>query len=139
MKTREYLVPAILKEIDLNYQYLNTQEIDSIYFGGGTPSLLTINEIDLILQKINTYFNFNPEIEITLEANPDDINIKYLRELKRIGVNRFSMGVQSFNDAELKILNRIHDSQKAEYAIKLIQDNQFENMNIDLIFGIPNS
>ncbi len=139
MKTRNDLVPALLREIDLNHQYLKTHTLDSIYFGGGTPSILTINEIDLLLQKINTYFNFSHEIEITIEANPDDINLKYLRELKNIGINRFSMGVQSFIDAELKILNRIHDSQKAEYAIKLIQDNQFDNMNIDLIFGIPNS
>ncbi len=139
MKTKNDLIYAIAKEIDLNHTYLTTDSIDSIYFGGGTPSLLSIAELEIILNKLSRYFIFKSDIEITLEANPDDITKSYLKDLKKVGISRFSMGVQSFIDEELVILNRYHDSQKAEYAIKLIQDNQFENMNIDLIFGIPNS
>jgi len=139
MKTKDELVKAILKEIDLNHRYLEKQEIDSLYFGGGTPSVLSANEIGAIIDRINKYFHFNSNIEITLEANPDDINIKYLKELKDIGINRFSMGVQSFFDDELTILNRSHNASKAQDSIKMIQDTGFENMNIDLIFGIPNS
>ncbi len=139
MKTKNELIQAILLEIDLNHSYLKTETIDTIYFGGGTPSLLTIAELERIINKLHKYYKFSEEIEITLEANPDDIDVTYLKSLKKTGVNRFSMGVQSFIDDELRVLNRYHNAQKAEYSIKLIQDNQFDNMNIDLIFGIPNS
>lgn len=139
MKTKNALVEAILKEIELNHNYLSNKKIDSIYFGGGTPSVLSSVEIALIIERLNQYFIFNSNIEITLEANPDDINKKYLNELKNIGINRFSMGVQSFFDDELIILNRSHNATKAQDSIKMIQDAGFDNMNIDLIFGIPNS
>jgi len=139
MKTKDDLVNAILKEIDLNHNYLSERNIDSIYFGGGTPSVLSSKEIGYIIDKIKKYFSFNKHIEITLEANPDDINVLYLKELKSIGINRFSMGVQSFLDEELIILNRNHNSKKALESIKMIQDAGFDEMNIDLIFGIPNS
>lgn len=138
-KTRDALVDAILKEIDLNNSYLKSRTINSIYFGGGTPSVLDVVEIGSIIDRIKKYYNFDKNIEITLEANPDDIDKEYLTEIKKIGINRFSMGVQSFVDEELSILNRYHNACKAEKSIKEIQDAGFENMNIDLIFGIPGS
>lgn len=139
LKTKDEFVNAILKEIDLNHNYIQQKDLDSIYFGGGTPSVLSVEEIDLILNKINKYFSLKPDIEITLEANPDDINKKYLADLKNLGINRFSMGVQSFHDKELKILNRTHDSRKAIESLELIKETGFNNTNIDLIFGIPGS
>lgn len=139
MKTKDELVNALLMEIDLNNSYLDSSDIDSIYFGGGTPSVLDVKDIGRIIEKLNQYFVFNKNIEITLEANPDDISSDYLSKIKKVGVNRFSMGVQSFLNDELVLLNRYHDEVKAEESIKLIQDFGFENMNIDLIFGIPGS
>ena len=139
MKTKEELVKALLLEIDLNNSYLESREIDSIYFGGGTPSVLGVEDIGKIIDRLNKYFVFNKKIEITIEANPDDINSTYLSKIKNVSVNRFSMGVQSFLNDELILLNRYHDEVKAEESIKLIQDTGFDNMNIDLIFGIPGS
>ncbi len=139
MKTKDGLIKAILKEIELNRHYLKNKIIDSVYIGGGTPSLLSAMEIDRILNKINKYFIYNKNIEITLEANPDDVNNKYLLELKSAGINRFSMGVQSFHNNELILLNRSHDSYKAVQSLTLIKEAGFENTNIDLIFGIPGS
>ncbi len=139
LKTKDDFINTILKEIDLNHNYLQQKDLDSIYFGGGTPSVLSAKEIDLILNKINKYFNLKPDIEITLEANPDDVNKEFLSDLKKSGINRFSMGVQSFHNKELKILNRSHNSGKAIESLNMIKEAGFENTNIDLIFGIPGS
>ncbi len=139
LKTKDDFVKAILKEIEINHNYLKHKNLDSIYFGGGTPSILSSKEIDLILTKINKYFGFNRDIEITLEANPDDVDRQYLADLKNAGINRFSLGVQSFHDKELKILNRSHNASKAIESILLIKEVGFDNTNIDLIFGIPES
>ncbi len=133
------IVEAILKEIDMHNNFLKTDKIQSVYFGGGTPSLLETSEVERILTKIGDYYDFEDDIEITLEANPDDINTNYLKKLQAIGVNRFSLGVQSFIDKELKLLGRNHSAEDAIKSIKLIQDSGFYNFNIDLIFGIPDS
>ena len=139
LKTKDQFLEAILKEIEINHQYLKQNSLDSIYFGGGTPSVLSSQEIDLIINKLNKYFNFKSNIEITLEANPDDINKTYLQEVKNTGINRFSMGVQSFHDKELNLLNRSHNAKKAIESLNLIKEKGFESTNIDLIFGIPGS
>lgn len=137
-KYRSVFVASLLKEIQRQKNYLNDKTIHTIYFGGGTPSMLTVEEINQILGKINTLFTVSSEVEITLEANPDDLNESKLKALKyETPVNRLSMGVQSFFDDDLTYLNRIHDGSQARDAIELALKNQFDNMTIDLIYGIP--
>jgi oxygen-independent coproporphyrinogen-3 oxidase len=134
------LVKAIVKEIELSKDYLNGETIETIYFGGGTPSLLEVDEIKLILDAIN---HNHPNIqlqEMTLEANPDDLTnekIAALAALKSFGLNRLSVGVQSFHDADLVYMNRAHSAHEASDAIKKIQDAGFEDITIDLIYGTP--
>jgi oxygen-independent coproporphyrinogen-3 oxidase len=137
LKQKDRLINAIVREIDLRKDYLSDHNIETIYFGGGTPSVLNVNEIAKILNQIYRYFSINPDAEITLEANPDDLNTTYLKNLKKLGVNRLSIGVQSFFDEDLRWMNRRHNAQEAENSIKISQDCGFQNLNIDLIYGIP--
>ena len=130
-------VAALCKEIELATDYLDGEAINTIYFGGGTPSQLTIEDLKLILNTISDRFTINENPEITLEANPDDLNEEYLSSLLAIGFNRLSMGVQSFNDEHLKSLNRRHSSQKAIDAVRMSQQAGFKNISIDLIYGLP--
>lgn len=131
------VVEAICKEIEMQATYLSDTQLQTIYFGGGTPSLLNINELYDIFDTIKKYYTFSEDIEITLEANPDDITKDRLAILQRFGFNRLSIGIQSFNDQHLKKLNRIHNSIQAEECVKLAQDMGFENITIDLIYAIP--
>ena len=134
------LVRAIVKEIELSKDYLDGEVIETIYFGGGTPSLLDVDEIRSILEAI---YQFHPKInlqELTLEANPDDLTnekISELISLRSLGLDRLSIGVQSFYDADLIYMNRGHSAQEASSAIKRAQDAGFDNMTIDLIYGTP--
>lgn len=128
---------AIAKEIVLRKDYLQTNELQTIYFGGGTPSLLDASELSLLLETINTHFQVDPGAEITLEANPDDLNKKKLAQLSAAGINRLSIGIQSFHEPHLKFLNRIHDSFEAGNCVKLAQDAGINNISIDLIYAIP--
>ncbi|MDZ7742904.1 MAG: radical SAM family heme chaperone HemW [Bacteroidota bacterium] len=137
LKHREAFLEVLLKEIELQKDYLEGQEIRTVYFGGGTPSLLSSGEIQKIFDRLNRFFRIHPEAEITLEANPDDLDKNKLQEIKHLPVNRFSMGVQSFFDEDLHYLNRVHDAGQAERSIKLAQDTGFSNITIDLIYGIP--
>ncbi|HBF88320.1 MAG TPA: coproporphyrinogen III oxidase [Bacteroidales bacterium] len=132
-------VDAICSEIVQRKEYLQHESIESIYFGGGTPSLLSFFHIDKILETIRQTFLLGDICEITLEANPDDITKKYIERLIHTKVNRISLGIQSYNDKELIFLNRRHDSKKAIEAVELLQANGFKNISIDLIYGIPNS
>lgn len=134
---KDAIVASIIKEIELQQHYLDLKQIDTIYFGGGTPSVLSVQEIDSILQKINRLFIINGDAEVTLEANPDDLTTSYLEDLRRLGINRLSVGVQSFFDEDLKWMNRRHSGNEAENAIKMCQDNGFTNLNLDLIYGLP--
>jgi oxygen-independent coproporphyrinogen-3 oxidase len=137
-KYRESFVGALLKEIVLRKDYLGGEKINTIYFGGGTPSMLKINEINLITNKLNQVFEINPEAEITLEANPDDVNEDKLKALKNETiVNRLSIGVQSFFTDNLIYLNRVHNGNQARNSIELALKTGFQNMTIDLIYGIP--
>jgi len=129
------VVDAICKEIELKKLYLPDRDLSSIYFGGGTPSLLTVQELEQIFTAIDKNFSRKQDIEITLEANPDDINTKLLDNLKHCGINRLSIGLQSFNDEELKWMNRAHNAKESEACVKMAQDNGFENITIDLIYG----
>lgn len=122
---------SLLKEIDTNY---NGESLKTLYFGGGTPSLIEIEHLKKIINK----FNFEPDCEITLELNPDDANSDYLKSLREIGVNRLSMGSQSFDDKILNLIGRRHNSEQIINAVKLAQDAGFDNVSLDLIYGLPN-
>ena len=113
--------------------------INTIYFGGGTPSSLSIKEIDELLHLINTHYPVAPNAEITLEANPDTLSLEYLEGLHQVGVNRLSIGIQSFFDNDLKYLSRRHDSQHAQQCIEWAKQAGFSNISIDLIYGLPTS
>lgn len=128
---------ALLKEIDVQKEFLRGHTVETVYFGGGTPSLLEEKEIELIMNSILKHFSLDSNPEITLEANPDDINQGKLSALKSQGINRLSIGVQSFHDADLQWMNRAHSASQAEDSIKQSQDAGFTNLTIDLIFGTP--
>ncbi len=110
--------------------------MQSIYFGGGTPSTLKIEHIESVLNAVYSNFTVDKNAEITFESNPVSLKIDYLKGLKSLGINRLSIGVQSFMDSKLKILGRLHDSQKAFKAVKNAQDTGFKNISIDLIYGL---
>lgn len=131
------MLAAIKKEIFIRKDELQNKELASLYFGGGTPSILTPNEISSLINEVLKYFSFQNDIEITLEANPDDLEKKFLQGLKNTGINRLSIGTQSFFDEDLKLMNRAHNASEAESSIKRAQDFGFENISIDLIYGSP--
>ncbi len=140
MATTKHLdtfVEKLLFEIESQKTYLLNEPVSTIYFGGGTPSLLNTNTVQIIIEKIKQHFNVQPNVEITLEANPDDLKMNYLVALKETEVNRLSLGVQSFHDADLHYLNRVHAAEQAEKSILLAQNAGFTNLTIDLIYGIP--
>jgi oxygen-independent coproporphyrinogen III oxidase len=132
----EDLQKALLKEIRLRRDEIPDQ-ISSIYFGGGTPSLLSDKQLSEILETIHSNFNVQPDAEITLEANPDDLNINYLKEIKNIGINRLSIGIQSFRERDLQFMNRAHSANEAANCTLLAADAGFKNMSVDLIYAIP--
>ena len=137
LKYKNEMLASIHKEIELQKRYLNNQKIETIYFGGGTPSLLSADEISLLIAKIQTTFEVVNHPEITLEANPDDLGVEKLKDLRNTEINRLSIGVQSFFDEDLKWMNRAHYANEAESAIKRAQDFGLENITIDLIYGYP--
>jgi oxygen-independent coproporphyrinogen-3 oxidase len=130
-------IDAMLREISSRREYLGEETVSTIYLGGGTPSLLSIKELDTLLTNVKNQYSVENDCEITIELNPDDINPDYLSGLKGLNINRVSVGVQSWRDADLKLLNRRHDSAQAEKALKEIFKAGFENVTIDLIYGIP--
>lgn len=131
------MVAAILKELELQKDFLNGATIETIYFGGGTPSLLSQVELTIILKKINELHPVAKDAEITLEANPDDLTKEKLKALKDTPVNRLSIGVQSFFEVDLKFMNRAHDAAEARACIENALATGFENLTIDLIYGTP--
>lgn len=135
LKNKDALIKAILLEIKLRKNYLQDSTIETIYFGGGTPSVLSEKDIFSLLEIIYKQYDVSSCAEITLECNPDDLNDEKLKELKRLEVNRLSIGLQSFNDEELKWMNRVHTAQDSESSVKRAQDKGFENITIDLIYG----
>lgn len=137
LSTKSDLIAAIGKEIELQKNYLDGEPIETIYFGGGTPSILNAEELSFLLTAIRETFAIIDHPEITLEANPDDLTEDKLKELKFAGINRLSIGIQSFNDKILKYFNRAHDAQMATSAVQLAQKVGIDNLSIDLIFGAP--
>ena len=136
LKQKNEFVEALLKEIQLQKNYLPSEPVNTIYFGGGTPSLLTNEELSTILDALRRQFQVAANAEITLEANPDDISEQKLQEWKQVGVNRLSIGVQSFFEEDLRWMNRAHTAQQAIDNLKLARQ-YFDNMTMDLIYGGP--
>lgn len=136
LKLKNEFVDALLKEIKLQSTYLPSEPVNTIYFGGGTPSLLSIDELTGILQTLRQTFTVAADAEVTLEANPDDIVEEKLKDWKQVGINRLSIGVQSFFEEDLRWMNRAHSAQQAIDNLKLARQ-YFDNITIDLIYGTP--
>ncbi len=136
-RIREELVHAMAEEISIRKKYLGAEPVNTIYFGGGTPSLLDKNEIVLLIGSINRNHGVNADAEITLEANPDDLTPQKLQDLRASGINRISIGIQSFDDSILTYLNRAHSSQMAIQSLRDARAAGFGNISLDLIYAIP--
>ena len=132
-------ISALLIEIELQRNYFDGEKIETIYFGGGTPSVLSNDSLKIIIEKLQQTFEITSDAEITIETNPNDLDLKKIKEFKQTDINRISIGIQSFFDDDLKYLNRIHSASQAEASVKRSQDAGFENISIDLIYGIPTS
>lgn len=130
-------VKFLLKEIELYSDYHHLEEIQTIYFGGGTPSLLHPSQISEIMYGIQKLFKVNQQAEITLEVNPGTVDLQKLKEYKNSGINRLSIGVQSFNDDDLKYLSRVHSVADGIRCISDAKESGFENIGIDLIYSLP--
>lgn len=137
LKDKDNYVNSILKEIELQKDYLGTLKINTVYFGGGTPSLLSATEINNIIEKINSVFNLSEYPEITLEINPDDINEDKIKELKDTALNRLSVGIQSFFEDDLKYLKRRHSGIQAKNVLISLLNSGYSNLSADIIYGIP--
>jgi len=144
---KDKMIHAILKEISMHASGNNeamasmilekSESITSVYFGGGTPSILNQSELQSIFFQLHKFYNIHPDAEVTLEANPDDINQENLAQWRVAGINRLSIGIQSFFDRDLKWMNRSHSAAQAKEAITLARKAGFTNFSADLIFGIP--
>lgn len=127
---------AIIKEAELRRNYLQNETVETVYIGGGTPSVMKTREIGNILESLSGMFRIEESSEITIELNPDDVDEDYLKELKKTGVNRISLGIQSWNNDDLRLMNRRHDAAGAQKALTACLKN-FTNVSADLIYGVP--
>ena len=137
MKFKEPYVSAVIREMQLRQEYIGGEPLDTIYFGGGTPSQLQQADFERIFKAIDCLFNISSCKEITLEVNPDDMTPEYVASLRNLPFNRVSMGVQSFKEKDLHFLNRRHDREQALRAVELCKENGIPNISIDLIYGLP--
>ena len=137
LKCKREFLETLRQEMVLRKDYLQGAPISTIYFGGGTPSILSVEELGTILQKIQTLFAVDSDAEITLEANPDTLSLESLQGLRSIGVNRLSIGIQSFFDEDLRYLSRRHDSRHARECLLWAKEAGFDNVSVDLIYGLP--
>lgn len=135
LNTKNLLVNSIVNELKNRHNYLKNNSLESIYFGGGTPSLLNKGEFEAIFEALISFFVFDKSTEITIEANPDDVSVENLKLWKKLGINRLSIGLQSFNDEELIWMNRAHSAEQSVKSVLLAQDFGFDNITIDLIYG----
>mgnify|MGYP001269927793 FL=1 len=135
LKHQEAVLESMFSELEMRSSFLSSP-IESIYFGGGSPSLLNSKWIEKWLELISMYFELQPKVEITLEVNPDDATKSYLNSIRQAGVNRISLGIQTFDAVALKLMNRIHTVKQSKTALE-ITANMFSNYSIDLIYGIP--
>jgi len=132
------MIGMIMEELKMRSDDLQNDSISSVYFGGGTPSLLTYDELTTILNVVHDNYRITNDVEITLEANPDDVTPKRVSEWKDAGITRFSLGVQSFRNEDLEWMNRAHNASEAVHSIELIKNGGFDNFSVDLIYGSPN-
>lgn len=132
------MVAAILQEVGFRKDYLQGEIIETIYFGGGTPSLLSADEIEKLLAGIKKHFTLSASAEITLEANPDDLDFTTLTALKNVGINRLSIGIQSFHSHHLQFLHRVHNAEQAKVCVEEARKAGFANISIDLIYALTN-
>jgi oxygen-independent coproporphyrinogen III oxidase len=137
LKDNSAFIDAVLKEASSREDYLGNERVSTIYFGGGTPSVFSIEEIGIILNHLRKHFNVDHDCETTIELNPDDVNPGYLESLKQYDVNRISLGIQSWRDSDLKMMNRRHDSAQAVSALNDTLNAGFRNVTVDLIYGLP--
>jgi oxygen-independent coproporphyrinogen III oxidase len=135
-KSVEIYLKALELEIDYRKDAID-EKIQTIYFGGGTPSILSAKQLEAILVKIYTFYSVSPDCELSFEANPDDLSLNYLRDIYSVGINRLSIGVQTFDNSLLKFLNRRHNMQTSITAVDNAHKAGFRNISIDLIYGIP--
>lgn len=136
---KQDFLQALYTEIALRSNYLAGQDVETIYFGGGTPSQLEVAELNEIIQRIKENYTIAKSTEITVESNPDNLTTDYLTSLFQIGVNRLSIGIQSFKNEDLQLMNRAHNSAEAQHCVGNARAVGFENISIDLIYGLPNS
>ncbi|ULC60098.1 radical SAM family heme chaperone HemW [Flaviramulus sp. BrNp1-15] len=136
LKKKDKLIQALVKELELRKEELGDETVETIYFGGGTPSLLTNQELELLIDSVYKYFKVSENPEITLEANPDDLSENRIIELSKSPINRLSIGVQSFFQRDLKLMNRAHNAKEAKTCLS-VATRYFDNISIDLIYGIP--
>ena len=137
LKYQDEMLQAFKKEIELRTEEW-PEELESIYFGGGSPSLLSPKSVEQLINLVIKKINLHHGIEITIEVNPDDVTFEYLEALSSIGINRLSIGIQSFLDRELKLMNRIHNADQAFKTIEWTAQ-LFQNFSVDLIYGTPSS
>lgn len=131
------LLEAIVREAEERRNYLAGGNVSTLYIGGGTPSVLTVAQLTRLVRDISAFFEFSEEPEITVELNPDDVTEEYATLLRGSGINRVSLGIQSWNDSDLVLLNRRHDSNQSRRALENILKAGFENVSVDLIYGLP--
>lgn len=134
---KDQMVKALRNELILRRAYLGNQLVETIYFGGGTPSVLSADELGMLIHEVTEHYQVSSSAEITLEANPDDLNPQKVKELRQTPVNRFSIGIQSFFEEDLKWMNRAHTASEGLSSVKRVQDAGFENITADLIYGYP--
>lgn len=139
LQNRGKLIAAMNQELLVRRSFLKNEQVKTIYFGGGTPSVLELEWIEGLLNTMRNTYQIEDTAEITLECNPDDLTAEKLKGYRDIGINRLSIGIQSFDDKVLEFMNRAHSAQQASNAVKMAQDAGFDNLTIDLIYGVPNS
>lgn len=137
LDTKPSLIEAMIQELILKKKYLN-EPIRTLYFGGGTPSILDHMDLERFFLAVSDHYDISLLQEITLEANPDDLTSEKLKSIKQLGINRLSIGIQSFNDKFLKLFNRAHNALMAKKCVLDAKNIGFENISVDLIFGAPN-
>lgn len=131
------MIAAICKEMEERAGYLPDNHLHTLYFGGGSPSILSAHHLNQLIEQVHRLFQVDDSAEVTLEANPDDLSLEKLKQLKSLGVNRLSIGIQSFHDVALKWMNRAHNSAQAIKCVADARDAGIENISIDLIYGLP--
>lgn len=139
LRQKDPLIDALRNELKLRSNEFGSEQIETIYFGGGTPSILPTQDLALIFEDISTLFPVSSQAEVTLEANPDDITTSKLKEWQSLGINRLSIGIQSFHQEDLAWMNRAHNSSEAHQCVQLAQEIGITDISIDLIYGLPHA